>query len=112
MADGLTKETPEAGDTLRGTLRQGFYQLASEESALKVRAEEKQKRLQRGQERAAQASVKRSKGTGVQEENATFYISAADSTQVSGTERSLARSHTGNSPFRGIKLTPRLSVAL
>ena len=38
LADGLTKETPEAGDTLRGTLRQGFYQLASEESALKVRA--------------------------------------------------------------------------
>lgn len=55
-ADGLTKQTPEAGDTLRGVLREGKYTLASEEEALARRAREKERRAQLGQERARQAS--------------------------------------------------------
>jgi len=56
LADGLTKSDADAIDYLRATLREGVYELADEEATMSRRAQEKQRRVVRGEERKLRAS--------------------------------------------------------
>ena len=58
LADALTKDAGGPADLLRACLRVGSYQLSPEETMLELKAQEKQRRLDRGQNRRNKASQK------------------------------------------------------
>jgi|OM-RGC.v1.028824204 hypothetical protein len=49
LGDGLTKMNAESCDTLRGVINLGKYQLKSETEALRLRAEERERRREIGE---------------------------------------------------------------
>ena len=55
LADALTKDQAGACDLLRATMQSASYTIADELQTLHKRAEEKTRRLKRGEERARQA---------------------------------------------------------
>ena len=58
LADVLTKDNSDVADTWRAHLSQGQYRLADEELALKMRAQARDARLRRGQDRKKAAEEK------------------------------------------------------
>lgn len=52
LADSMTKNTAESADLLRSVLREGVYTLAQEEAVMKLKAEERLRRVERGKARA------------------------------------------------------------
>jgi hypothetical protein len=62
VADGLTKNTADAGDLLRSLLRRGVYALAEESGVLAEKAKERQHRLEVGKQRAAKAAEAQASG--------------------------------------------------
>lgn len=65
LADGLTKSDADALDYLRATMRSGRYELCDEEKTMTMRAEEKARRVSRGEakRKAAEERQKQTSGT-------------------------------------------------
>ncbi len=58
LGDCLTKASSDSCDTLRASLKRGTYQLHSEEMAMKMRSEEKERRKALGQENKIRSEEK------------------------------------------------------
>ncbi len=57
LADSMTKDSSEACNLLRSTLRRGVYVLAEETSVLEAKKAERERRLEMGRKRAAAAEA-------------------------------------------------------
>jgi hypothetical protein len=53
LADALTKDKGDAADLLRAVIRSGKYQISDEEAVLQMKAEERERRRERGEVRDA-----------------------------------------------------------
>lgn len=67
LADALTKDQATACDLLRSSIKGGTYTIADEIQTLQRRAEEKQRRLEKGRKRAQEAEENQKKKTKTQE---------------------------------------------